>query len=444
MSGNRFLILLITAFIFFGCSKSDDPTSLSSEIDFIKIFGGSKNESAQSVIKTTDGGYAIAGFTQSIDGDITDKSIENFDYWLLKFDTNDNLQWSKTYGGTDDEKAYKIIQTNDGGFALIGYTSSNDEDVSTNNGLDDIWLIKTDVSGNIQWEKSYGFSGSDKAFSIIQTSDNGFFVSGILDVSASSGDGNDKNSNTQKHAGGDYWGLKLDANGTKIWRRYFGGSFTDSAYDAVETSDNGFILIGSSDSDDVDITNSKGDYDFWAVKVDVNGNQVWEKSFGGSQIDEARSITKTSDGNYLIVGESRSNDTDITNSKGAADIWLIKISEVGNLIWQKSYGGSSFDVSRDITPTIDNGYVIVGSSRSQDVDVDTNQGQNDVWVLKVDSSGDLKWQKSFGGTDIDFAYSAVELNDESIIIVGESNSSDIDIIENKGFSDLLIAKIKLQ
>lgn len=440
---NKIPILLLVFYTFFGCSDSDSPSTLTPQLEFVKTLGGTKNESAQSVIKTTDGGYAIAGFTQSIDGDITDKSVENFDYWLLKFDADDNLQWTKTYGGTNDERAYKLIQTNDGGFALIGYTNSNDEDVSTNNGFDDIWLVKTDLSGNIQWEKSYGFSGSDKAFSIIQTSDNGFFVSGILDVSASAGAGNDRNSNSQ-HAGGDYWGLKLDANGTKIWRRYFGGSFTDAAYDAVETNDNGFIIIGSSDSDDVDISNTKGDYDFWIVKVDTNGNQVWEKSFGGSQIDEARSITKTTDGNYLIAGESRSSDADVTNPKGAADIWLIKISDDGSLIWEKSFGGNSFDVSRDITPTFDSGFIIVGSSRSQDMDVDTNEGQNDVWVLKIDNSGDLQWQKSFGGTDIDFAFSAVELNDESIIIVGESSSNDIDITENKGFTDLLITKIKLQ
>ncbi len=439
----KILLIIFTVFITDGCSDSDSPSTITPQLDFVKTLGGTKNESAQDIIKTTDGGYAIVGFTQSIDGDITDKTVENFDYWLLKFGSNDNLQWTKTYGGTNDERAYKIIQTNDGGFALVGYTNSNDEDVSINNGFDDIWLVKTDANGNIQWEKSYGFSGSDKAFSIIQTSDGGFFVSGILDISASAGAGNDKNSK-RRHAGGDYWGLKLDVNGTKIWRRYFGGSFTDSAYDAVETSDNGFILIGSSDSNDVDISNTKGDYDFWVVKVNKDGNQVWEKSFGGSQIDEARSITKTSDENYIIVGESRSNDTDVTNSKGAADIWLIKISDTGNLIWQKSYGGSSFDVSRDITSTSDNGYIIVGSSRSQDIDVDINRGQNDVWVLKINNFGDLQWQKSFGGMEIDFAYSAVELDDESILIVGESSSSDIDITENKGFSDLLIAKINFQ
>ena len=296
------------------------------------------------------------------------------------------------------------------------------------------------LSGNISWEKSYGFPGNDLGFSIIQTLNGDFFVSGVLDVSGSGGDGNDRS----LHAGGDYWGLKLDNNGTKIWRRYFGGSFTDSAFDVVATDDDGFILIGSSDSGDVDITNNKGGYDFWIVKIDGNGNMVWEKSFGGSQIDEARSITKTNDGNYLIVGDSRSNDQDISNSKGAADMWLIKISDAGMLIWEKSFGGSSFDVARNISPTADGGFLLSGSSRSQDGDVEINKGQNDVWLVKVNNSGNLEWQITLGGTKIDFAYSAVELNNGKIIVAGESNSDDGDILENNGFTDILISKIILE
>ncbi|MCF6279013.1 MAG: hypothetical protein L3J14_01560 [Flavobacteriaceae bacterium] len=438
---NKKILLIVFSFILIGCSKSETPIKPTPQLDFVKNFGGTKNERAQSVIKTNDGGYAVLGFTQSIDGDITDKTVENFDYWLLKFDSNDILQWSKTYGGSNDERAFKIIQTNDGGYAFVGYSNSNNEDVSTNAGLDDIWIVKTDASGTIIWEKSHGFSGNDQGFSIIQTTDNKYLITGVLDVTASGGNGNDRSA---QHAGGDYWTLKLDTNGDKIWRRYFGGTLTDSSYDVVSTNDNGFILIGSSDSNDVDITNNKGTYDFWIVKIDTDGNQVWQKSFGGSQIDEAKSIVKTTDGNYLIVGDSRSSDVDVTNSKGAADIWLIKISDEGNLIWKKSYGGSSFDAARHISSTLDGGYIIAGSSRSQDIDVNINQGQNDAWILKIDNAGNIEWQKSFGGTEIDFAYSTVELNNQSIIVVGESNSSNGDVLENKGFSDLLIAKIKLQ
>ena len=434
----KILLILCLSFFLKGCNNSDDtPKPVSPQINFVKTFGGSLNESARSVIQTTDGGYAVLGFTQSMDGDIIDKSDTSFDYYLLKFDANDNLQWSKTYGGSDIDQGSKIIQTLDGGFALIGSSSSSDGDVSTNEGFNDLWLVKLDVLGNISWEKSYGFPGNDLGFSIIQTADGGYFVSGVLDVSGSGGDGNDRS----LHAGGDYWGLKLDNNGTKIWRRYFGGSFTDSALDVAAANDGGFILIGSSDSNDVDITNNKGGYDFWVVKTASNGDMVWEKSFGGSQIDEARSITKTADGNYLIIGDSRSNDQDVSNSKGAADMWLIKISDTGTLIWEKSFGGSSFDVARNISPTSDGGFLLSGSSRSQNGDVEINKGQNDVWLVKIDNLGNLEWQKTLGGTDIDFAYGAVELDNGEIIVAGESNSDDGDILENKGFTDILITKI---
>lgn len=441
VSKNVQLLCCYVLILISGCSDSDNPPApLEPTIQYAKSFGGSLNELANDIVTTQDGGYAVFGFTQSLDGDITDKSTDNFDYWLLKFDTNDQLIWSKTYGGSQTEKGFKIITTNDGGFAVIGTSESNDIDVSENNGWNDLWIIKLDSNGIIQWEKSHGFTGNDQGLTIIKTADGGYFIGGVLDVSASGGAGNDRSAR-QQHAGGDYWGIKLNANGDKEWRRYFGGSFTDTTYDVIETSDTGFLLIGSSDSDDVDISGNKGGYDFWVVKTDSNGTLEWEKSFGGSEIDEARSITKTNDGNYLILGDTRSTDQDISSNNGAADMWLIKISESGNLLWEKTYGGSSFDVGRHISQTFDGGYLLTGSSRSVDGDVDTNKGQNDVWILKINNTGDIQWQKTVGGSEIDFAYGIIELNDGAIIAVGETNSNDGDVLENKGFSDLLITKI---
>lgn len=445
---NKILVPFVLLF-FISCDKNDDNANLSNntlipEIDFVKTLGGSLNESAQSIVQTNDGGYAIIGYTQSNNGDINDKILENFDYWFLKFDANNVIQNSKTYGGSADEKAFKIIQTTDNGYVLIGQSRSNDGDVTKVSDLDDIWIVKLDASANIVWEKTHGFSGNDQAFSVIQTSDGGYFISGVLDVTASGGNGNDDKDSQQKHAGGDYWGLKLDVNGDKVWRRFFGGTFTDTTYDVVETNDNGFIVVGSSDSEDIDISNNKGTYDYWVIKISSNGDLVWEKSYGGSQIDEARSIVKTNDGNYLIVGNSRSNDGNISNPKGAADVWLLKISPSGDFIWGKSYGGSSFDSAEYILSLQDGGYIIIGNSRSVDKDLKTNEGQNDVWLLKINSSGDVQWQKSLGGSDVDLAYSAIELSDQSIIIAGESSSSNGDITENKGFTDLLIVKIKMQ
>jgi hypothetical protein len=431
------------ASLFTSCSNDVTPKNNGDnfEVDFVKTLGGSKNESAQAITKTQDGGYAILGFAQSIDGDISNKTNDSFDYWLLKFDANDNLQWQKTYGGSDNDRGSDIVQTNDGGYAIFGFSQSNDTDVTENAGASDFWISKLDAFGNISWEKSFGFAGADNGISLIQTNDNGYLLTGVLDVSASGGLGNSKTTHS-KHAGGDYWAIKLNASGDEEWFKFFGGSFTDTPYDVIQTDDNGYIIVGSSDSDDVDIKANNGSYDFWVIKISETGTLIWEKSFGGSQIDEARAITNSGDGNYIIVGDTRSNDLDVSSNNGAADLWIIKISPTGNLIWEKSFGGNSFDVGKSISKTQDNGFIISGNSRSSNGDITANQGQNDAWVLKINTNADIKWQKTIGGSDIDFAFDAIELNDKSIIIVGESSSSDIDIPNNKGFTDLLIIKIE--
>ncbi|AZJ34174.1 hypothetical protein [Tenacibaculum singaporense] len=425
------------------CSKDDgihfNSSSKAPEVSLVKTLGGSVNESGRSVINTSDGGYIVAGYTQSIDGDIkTTRNTIQYDFWVLKFNASDNLQWQKTYGGSKDDKAFKIIKTSDNGFAIVGYGKSNDGDVNTNEGFDDIWVLKLDNNGTIVWEKTTGFSGADQGFSIIQTSDGGYFIGSILDVTASGGLGNSKK--VAKHAGGDYWGIKLNPSGDIEWRKYFGGTNTDTCYDVAEATD-GYLLIGSSDSNDVDIKNNKGSYDFWIVKTDKSGDLLWEKSFGGTEIDEARAITKTNDGNFIIVGDTRSSNKDISQNNGGADVWAIKITSQGKLLWQKNYGGSSFDVGRSIKKTLNGDFLISGSSRSADNNF-TNKGQNDALIMKIDTNGNLLWQKTIGGTDIDFCYDVVELTNGNIIAVGESSSNNQDITTNKGFSDLLIIKLK--
>lgn len=434
---------LFISFSVVACSSDNEiaPTNPDVPSTSVTTLGGSKNESGQSIIKTTDGGYAILGFTQSADGDISDKINESYDFWVLKYDTNHILQWSKTYGGTGNDRGEKIVQTPDGGYAVLGYSDSNDGDVATNAGAQDYWLAKLDSSGNLIWQQSYGYAGADRGTSILVTTDGGFFITGILDVSASGGAGNTRNVSS-RHAGGDYWALKLDNQGMIEWSKYYGGSFTDSPFDAIQTTDGDYIIVGSSDSDDVDITNNIGQYDFWVLKISSSGAIIWEKNFGGTQIDEARGIIDSGDGNYLIIGDTRSEDIQISNNLGAADLWLIKITPLGELIWEKTLGGSNFDAGRSITKASDNGFILSGNSRSVDGNLTNNKGQNDGWLLKVDSNGSIIKQKSVGGLAIDFCNSAIELDDKTIIGVGESSSTDGDILENKGFTDLLIIKTK--
>lgn len=439
--GTSYLYSLLFIVLVLSCSSDDNPTiKTNKQVEFVKSLGGSKNDSGQSIVATSDGGYVILGYTQSNDNDITDKQDESFDYWVLKFDAEDNMEWQKTFGGSQDDRGNSIIQTQDGGYAILGYSFSNDIDISANAGQQDYWLVKLDATGNMTWQKSYGFQGADSGISVIQTNDQGFLISGILDVTGSNGQGNSRHSN--RHAGGDYWALKLNSSGNVEWSRFFGGNFTDTPQGITQTNDNGFIIVGGSDSDDTDISNNIGTYDFWVIKVSYSGDLIWEKSFGGSQIDEARAIVESGDGNYIIAGDTRSNDINVNANNGAADLWLIKITPEGNLLWENTIGGSSFDVARAIVKSQDGGFILSGSSRSSDLDVSENKGQNDAWIIKVDISGNLEWETSIGGSEIDFSYGVTQLSNGSIIATGDSTSNDGDIIDNKGFSDLLIIKIE--
>ena len=440
VNNSKYFLFFLLFSVLVSCTSSKNQIVINTpSVEEILTLGGGFNESATSVVAFYDGGYAVVGFSQSIDGDVqTSKTEVQYDFWVLRFNSEGVLIHQNVYGGTADDKAYKAIATNDNGLVVVGYSESADGDVFNNQGLKDVWVLKLDNEGVIQWQTNTGFTGVDSGYSLIQTSDGGYFIGGILDVTASQGEGNQRLS--ARHAGGDYWGLKLDATGNIEWRRYFGGSNTDTCYDVVEAND-GYILVGSSDSTDVDISNNLGSYDFWVVKVDKSGSLLWEKSFGGDEIDEARGIVNTNDGNFIIVGDTRSSNQDITHNNGAADCWIVKINTNGEILWEKSFGGSSFDAARSITKTQDGGYLIAGSSRSLDNGF-INQGQNDAWLLKIDKEGDEEWQKTIGGSNVDILYDAIALENENIIAVGESLSNDGDVLINKGFSDLLIIKLK--
>lgn len=440
----KFLLFFTVLIVIGSCNTDKDLNTIipisNGSLELAKTFGGSKNDVAKSVIATSDGGFAVLGYTQSMDGDVTGKSSENYDYWMLKFNSETLLEWNKTYGGSGDDRGSQLIQTSDGGYALIGYSDSSDGDVTINNGNRDFWVIKINATGAIIWEKSFGYSGVDEGVSILETSDNHFILSGVLDVTASGGDGN-SGRYSPRHAGGDYWSIKINASGDMVWSRFYGGSFTDNPAGIIENITSDLITVGGSDSNDVDISNNKGTYDFWVIKSSSSGAIIWEKSYGGSEIDEARGVISTDNGDHIIVGDTRSEEQDVSFNNGGADLWVLRISDNGDSIWEKSYGGSNFDVGKSISSTFDSGFIIAGSSRSSNGDVNKNQGQNDAWITKISNSGQLLWETTVGGAEIDFAYDAVQLTNGTIIAVGETSSFNGDILVNKGFTDLLIIKI---
>ncbi|MEH6513676.1 hypothetical protein [Maribacter arcticus] len=446
----RKVFLLVLACFIFSCAKEEAEiafdslnTEFKGELDFIKNFGGSGNESAQAIIKTTDGGFAILGYTGSTNGDISTKAEEENDYWLLKFDENSNLQWNKTYGGSKDDIGQSLAQTSDRGFILTGYSMSSDGDASNNEGFHDNWILKLDAQGNLEWESSYGFSGHDHSYDILEASQGGYFFTGFLDITSARADGNTKKSNSlTSHGVGEFWGTKIDEEGTVQWRGYFGGTNNDRAHGVVQTNDGGFVMAGFTESDDFDISNTNGSYDFWVVKVDSFGNLIWEKSFGGEGIEVSYDIAKTPDNGFVVVGNTFSTNGDILLNHGESDMWMIKLDEEGNLIWEQTYGGSQFDLAQAVVQSKDGGFLITGNTKSDDKDSSLNNGENDIWLVKTNAFGDLVWEKSFGGSGLDFGFDLLENADGSILIVGESSSTDFGSISSKGNVDLILLKIK--
>jgi len=447
-----FMLQLFCTLALFSCktdetiANDDQPSDeITFDIEWVKTYGGSGEEDANSISATPDGGYIVLGYTQSTDGDITDKTTSDSDVWVLKLTSEGAVSWSKTYGGSDDERGTRIFATTDGGYLLSAYTRSTDGDISENAGFYDYWMVKLDASGNLQWEKTFGYAGNDQAQSVIQTSDGGYLIVGFLDVTASGGEGNIPFRNAGlRHGVGEFWAIKTDSQGNLQWSRYFGGTDNDRAYAVLETDNGDFIMVGNSESDDFDIVNPRGSYDFWAVRITGEGELVWAKNYGGSGAEIAYDIVKSQDGNYFIIGDTRSNDQDVTNALGNADAWLIKIDNNGQLLWQKTYGGSQFDTGRAVAELNNRSIFVSGTSRSDDFHVGGNNGQSDFWMFATTPSGELFWEKNIGGTGLEFANDHLLTSNNNILIVGSSESSDFDVPLNRGSKDVMIVKLKIE
>lgn len=446
----RYIVLFLLFCILLSCAKEDAEvamdgldTEFKGELDWIKNFGGNQDDSAQAIIKTNDGGYAIIGYTGSINGDVLTKNEEENDYWLLKLDKDFNLKWNKTYGGSKDDIGQSLAQTRDGGYILTGYAMSSDGDATNNEGFHDNWILKLDAQGILEWESSYGFSGHDHSYDILEATQGGYFFTGFLDITSARADGNtEKGNSVTSHGVGEFWGTKIDEEGSVQWRGYFGGTNNDRAHSVVQTNDGGFVMAGFTESDDFDISNTNGSYEFWVVKVDSFGNLLWEQSYGGEGIEVSYDIAKTVDNGFVVVGNTFSTNGDILLNHGESDMWMIKLDEDGNLIWEQTYGGSQFDLAQAVVQSKDGGFLIVGNTKSDDKNSTINYGENDIWVVKTNAFGNLVWQKSFGGSGLDFGYDLLENADGSIIVVGESSSTDFQALTSKGKSDLILLKIK--
>jgi predicted secreted protein len=272
------------------------------------------------------------------------------------------LKWSKTFGGTSDDAGCSVRQTSDGGYVVVGYTSSYGA------GGDDVWLIKTDSNGDEAWDRTFGETSDDMGVSFQQTSDGGYVIAGYTSSYGAGGD--------------DVWVIKTDSDGNEAWDKTFGGTSDDNGVSVQQTSDGGYVIAGYTSS------YGAGAGDVWLIKTDSNGNEAWDKTFGGASEDAAWSVQKTSDSGYVIAG--------YTSSYGAGgdDVWLIKTDSNGNEAWDKTFGGTPFDNGMSVQQTSDGGYVIAGSTSSY------GAGGSDVWLIKLGPEGEPPMTP--GGTPIWF------------------------------------------
>ncbi len=405
-------------------------------IQWERCYGGSSDDMVYSIKNTMDAGYIIAGETWSNNGDIT-SNHGGADLLLLKIDGNGNVQWEKSLGGSNTDGARSVIESSDSGYVAIGYTYSNNGDVTSNHGTRDAWITKTNHLGLLQWQKSIGGSVDDNLVSLQQTSDFGYIAAGY----SSSNDG-DVSGN---HGYADCWVVKLDSSGNIIWQKSFGGSNADWAQSIICTSDGGYLFCGFTSSNDGDVNGNNGFGDFWVVKLDNSGTILWQQPFGGSNNDWSYSLLETEDYNFLITGYAGSINGNVTGIHGAEDVWTIKLDQSGNLIWQKCMGGSDFEHGRSMVTKGLNQYIILGSTESTDGDVLATHGQNDYWLIDADSSGNILWNKCFGGSRTELSTFLQNTSDGGLILAGNTYSNDGDVHMNHDTSgnslDMWIVKM---
>ena len=239
---------------------------------------------------------------------------------------------------------------------------------------------------------------------------------------------------------GEFWCHKINSEGVVEWRNYYGGTSNDRSYDATELANGNFVLVGTSESVDVDVTDPKGSYDVWVVAIDATGNLIWEKSLGGSEIDGANAVLENAEGNIVVFGNSFSSDGNRSFPKGSSDFWIATLSPSGALLSEHSFGGSSFDLGRGLSSGSDGVLWLAGYSRSNDGDVSSNKGENDMLVLRLSPDHVVLNSLSIGGSALDIAHDIIELSSGKIIVIGETESIDGPFQENHGNKDLVIAQ----
>jgi hypothetical protein len=411
------------------CATAQTPPAL----EWSRNYGGSLQETGNDIVQTTDGGFIFCASTTSNNGDVSG-ALGISDIWVVKLDADGNIQWQRVLGGSSLDNPSKIMQLPTGGYLVLATTRSNDGDVSGNHGDADIWLAWLSAEGALLDQRCYGGSLLDSATDLVHTPDGGYIISGLSRSS---------NGDLTTNAGfDDLWVLKVDGTGEIQWQHAYGGSSGELAYGVALTSDGGVVLNGITQSTDGDVVGGTGSTDYWVLKLDPDGNLQWQRTFGGSGIDNGYSIIELPDGTILALGADDVSNDEASNPLGDGDFWTVQLTSTGDLISEHSYGGSSKDIGRGLLNTTEGGRVMTGSTFSSDGDVVSNNGGSDAWVLRTDEDGDLYWTLALGGSGNEgFSRELARTADGGYILIGSSSSSNGDLPGNQGDFDVWVVKL---
>ncbi|MQY57130.1 hypothetical protein GH140_02925 [bacterium] len=381
----KILLILVFFFVFI--------SFMTLQAQWAVTYGGSGMEIIHDVLQTSDGGYIMAGYTNS-------SGAGGFDFWIIKITSDFQLEWARTYGGVGSDQAHSIQETGDGGYLVAGHAGPG----SFGAGNDDAWLVKLDSTGGWDWQRYFGGTSNDYAYSAQEASDGSFFVAGH---------------SSSFNVGVDYdiWVLKLNYDRSVNWQHTSGGTNDEYIRAMTLTSDGGCIVVGYTASF------GAGSYDLWVLKISSSGIVQWQYTYGGTGEEQGWAVQETSDGGYIVAGDTASYGA------GGFDVWVLKLDGLGTPLWQHVYGDTGADRARSVQETSDGGYIVSGFTDSY------GAGNNDAWVLKLDSSGTPEWQYAYGGSSDETAISIRETSEGGYIAAGHTVSY------GAGAQDFLLLKL---
>ncbi len=415
-----------------------------------QALNGSQEDQGNSVAQTLDGGFIGVGTSSSTNGGFS-TNHGGYDAAVIKYDADGEIVWQKMFGGTGYDILHNVAATADGGCVAIGSTTSNNGDISGNHGSSDVWILKLDALGGIQWQRVMGSTSSDQGCTIRQTPDGKYLVGAFLG-------GLNGDSPVSSGFPMNAWVLRLNSAGQTIWQQIAPNNIFNPTQGTrvVHSPDGGCLMVYTNSSPNGIQEGSTTVYytDIRAIKYSASGAQEWARWYGGSYGEEAGSVQSTADGGYIITGRSMSNDGDVTGHHGTPttsgsgndDIWVLKVSASGDIQWQKSLGGDFNDNAADGRQTADGGYVIVGTTASYNGDVIGNHGNwtsgmADFWIVKLNPIGSIQWSRCIGGTGAEVAMELDLTTDQGFAIMGRSTSNNGDCTAAYGLNDMWLVKL---